>query len=264
MRTDLLKRLARLWPSLLLALLAFFMFHSARKLNASADLQIVKAAQRNAALFQQETRVKKARVTESFSALTTAPGFIDAWDKKDAVSLLHEINSITRFLERIGSAEQVVLLNEADRDIVNLSAAETRLPNALAANPGKGSPFRLSEAGDLFLLGAINFNGSSENGTLQVWQSANPETIPGVSENDLWAIITLPKQKDATTLGATLLHQPENTPSGEWDAMINRRQINEVPCLTVERGGRIYAGAALVRSPFIRPEKRADWRGCRI
>ena len=223
MPTDLIKRLPRLLPSLLLALLAFSMLHSARKLQRAADEQMLTAAERNAALFQQEISTKNKRVTECFSALTTAPTFIDAWDQQEAMDLLNEISNITRFLERIHSAEQIILRDRSHQSIVNLSAAQTRLPNELAENPGEGQSLRLSQAGDLFLLSSIAFKGTLEKGTLDVWQTVDPHTIPGSDADALWATIAPPKQKNATELQAVLLAQPENSTSTEWDAVVERR-----------------------------------------
>lgn len=243
MRIESIKRLARLWPCLLLVLAMLLGFHIADRINRSADAHILQIAKANASLFQQQIENKATRVRESFKALATSPVFSEAWDEQDAVTLLHEINNITRFLERIGAVEQIILKTSADRSVVNLSATQTRLPNTLAENPGQGSPLRLTEGGELFLLTEIPFNGSSSTGHLHIWQTANPEHLAGATTSDIWAALTLSKETGSTRIQADLLSQP---PDGvEWSTLIECRTIQNTPCLFFRHAEHIFAGAAL-------------------
>lgn len=245
MQKNLLKTCARQLPCVLLIALAIGTHLNSRKLRASTDDLILQTARKNTATFKAQIDAKHTRVRESFGALTDSQSFMDAWNQTDAINLLHEINSISRFLERIGASEQVVLINRAGETVVNMSSLDTRLPNALGERPGKGNPIRLTESGDLFLFTPVVFNADTQAGALQIWQSVDPSSFASSSANDIWAHTALGMNPESKTLSGTLLFPPANGDADTWSVEIERRKINGTKCLIFEKDGKIYAGATL-------------------
>jgi hypothetical protein len=241
MHKNVCKRLARLSPSLLLLLLALCLFQSARKLHRSAETALLQTAVENSVLCKQQLDTQASVAIKSLEALTTSYGFIEAWDQRDAVGLLHEISGAVRFLERIGAAEQIILRNDAGEILVNLSSAETRLPSGLAEQTGNSDTFYLTEQdGEVFSLRTIPFKGTTTGGTLQVWQA-----VAFDSHNTLWAALNQLMERDATRVEATLLHQPENSTFDDWQLALDRKNAGELPYLVLEHNEQIYAGNPL-------------------
>jgi hypothetical protein len=241
MHKNICKQLARFSPSLILILLALCLFQSARKLNRAADGALLQTAFDNSALYKDQLETQSNVATQSLEALTTSSGFIESWNQRDTIGLLHEISGAVRFLERIGAAEQIILRNDAGEILVNLSSAETRLPPELAERTDVADTFYLTEQdGEVFSVTTIPFKGDTINGTLQVWQSIDLQ-----SRNALWAALNELMERDATQVNATLLLQPENSTFDDWQLTLARKKAGELPYLVLEHDDQFYAGNPL-------------------
>lgn len=241
MQTDLLKKLARLGPSILIAILAIFLFQSARNSTSAVNAKIARTLTQNSELFAQQIENKKATALDSFKSLTQSPAFLAAWDQQDAMSLFLEIDSITRFLGQMGAADRIILVDAANRNVVDLSAPESRLPDTLTKTKTGADSLFQTEGGDLFQLTLIPVKGTNQNGTLRVWQQIIPEQgIPDALKG-IWGSTGTQENEIETAANVALFDPLDDMQS----ALFERQASGDTTYLCAEHNNRIYVGNTL-------------------